>query len=259
MLKPRFQIRIIGSGVSPETVSASDLAGLLVELEKAVLAAGDRQNESQVGEAILSLVNVAEGSNQLTLAVAQTGVSALMAVSHAVASGDYRNLPVPCHEALHRISGQAARHEWVIELVPNPGLDIAPGTISHDHEVPPPPSPALATGTTVVFGRCLRVGGAGQPRAEIRLPEGHLLHIDVSEDLAKVLAHRLYEEVCIEGRATWRTNDWSLVEFRGAHVSEYRPTRLVDAFSQMAAEAGERWDGVDANAHVRELRSEDAP
>jgi hypothetical protein len=181
------------------------------------------------------------------------------AISHAVAAQDYHTLPPSAQLELATLSKQMVKRDWVVEFLADPALHIEHAKISTEHPVPEPLPPPSATGTTVVFGRCVRVGGAGAPRAEIRLPEGNLLYIDVSEEMAKELARRLYDEVCIEGRATWRTTDWTLLDFKAAHVTDYRPTGLVEAFEQLARAAGGRWNNVRADEYVRELRSEDDP
>ena len=255
MPNPRFNIELIGADVSPETIRASELAEFVTNLETAIVETATAHGLPVPEGAIVSLVGVEEGSNRLTMAVVGAVVAAAGAVSAAVKSGNYADIPVPAHSALHDVSTQAVRREWLVRFSENRQLGIQAATISEEHQVPAPPTPAVASGTTTVYGRCIRVGGV-IPRAEIRLEAGGLLHISVSERMAKDLAVRLYELVCIEGTALWRTADWSLQDFTATRVLPFRSTDPADAFERLAEAAKGRWDGVDAIGYVRALRTE---
>lgn len=203
----------------------------------------------------VSLVGVEPGSNRLTLALAAGLATAASVVSGSVATGAYDDLPGTALAALHEVSDQAAKRKWSVDFLEDKRNKVRAARISAEHPIPPPPRPPFATGTTSILGRCVRVGGATKPRAEIRLTTGGLLNIDVSEELARSLARNLYDEVCIEGVATWRTDDWSLESFVASRVTEYRHTDLVQAFERLSSVARGAWDGVDAEAYVHSLRS----
>jgi hypothetical protein len=113
--------------------------------------------------------------------------------------------------------------------------------------------PPEVRGTTTLYGRCIRVGGV-RPKAEISLRQGGTLFIDVTEQIAKDLGRRLYDEVCILGEASWETATWTIQGFRATAISPYSPTDLAAAFEQLAAAAGTHWDGVDAIEYVQHCR-----
>lgn len=248
------EIIITLRGVTPDTTPMSELGALLTNLERAILVATSHEGIQLPDEAVASLVEIFESSNGLKLAVAEPAIWAASEISQAVANEAFEELPYEVNEALHEISNQAVRRSWAMEFQEDPQLRIASAEISEAHPVPSP-SMATAEGTTTLYGRCVRVGGATRPRAEIRVANGQLKNIDLSEGLAKALAKRLYEEVCIEGQATWRTDTWSLESFIGKRLTEFRSADPVDGFRRLATASRGCWDDVDAEEYVRQMRS----
>jgi len=103
-----------------------------------------------------------------------------------------------------------------------------------------PPAPSTVSGTTALLARCLRVGGATQPKAELRLTKGGgLLHVQVSEVIARRLGHHLYEEIQLTGNATWRTDTWEIVDFQVETVAEFKRIAPSIAFRELAEVAGD--------------------
>ena len=251
--KPTFHIEVLGENLSPEMTRASDLAEVILGVEKTILETAASQGIEIPDEALVSLVGIGEGSTKLTLAAALLVLPVVGCVSHAVSSGNYDNLPRAAHEALHKMSQHAVMRKWAIRFLENPTAHIESAVISEEHQVPPPPMPPEVRGTTTLYGRCIRVGGV-RPKAEISLHQGGTLFIDVTEHIAKDLGRRLYDEVCIIGEATWETETWTIQGFMATTVSPYCPTGVADAFEQLAAAAGAHWDGVDAIEYVERCR-----
>jgi hypothetical protein len=258
LTKPQFQLQLIGANVTPETVPAKELADFVEQVEAAVRAAVERDPTLAAlspDEVLVSLVGVDEGSNKLTFAVASAALLAVAAITEAVATAHYAAIPPPSQEALSAISRQAARRKWLVEFQPDQGRGIRHAVISEDHPVPAP-TVAKISGSMTILGQCMRVGGA-QPRAEIRLPSGDLLFIDITEEMAISLGPLLYKPVSLEGRATWEVEGWKLVEFRATRLTEYRGAPIPQTFAELAKASGGRWDNIDAAEYVRELRAGD--
>ena len=255
MGKAYLQIRMTGEGIDPETVKASDLAEFITETEKAIEKTAAAHGIALPDEALVSLVKIERGSNLMTLAIDDLVRSGASGVTHAISEQKYYKLPEPTWEALAEISRLASRRGIAYQFLPNPELDAVPATISAREPVPEPPESPAASGTTTIYGKCLRVGGV-EPKAEIEL-SGELtkLFINISKDDAKRLAHRLYEEVGIEGEATWDVRTWVIKSFRATRLLDYQPAPLPDAFREVAEASRGRWSGVNADEHVRALRS----
>jgi hypothetical protein len=257
MNRQTFEIRIVGDAVLPQTVKSSDLGALLANWEEAITRTiqGTIPIAFDDAEAVVSLVGVQEGSNRLTLAVLVVALPAVGLISSAIASRRFESIPYPAQKAIFEISKQAARRKRAVEIVPDEQFRIVEAIISDENPIPPP-SPPKTSGTTTIAGLLLRVGGA-KPRAEIRLADGEILYLDVASGMAKQLGDRLYEEVSIEGDATWTVHDWKMVEFKARRITAYRPGNLVAAFEQLAEASNGLWDGVDPDEYTRRLRDED--
>lgn len=251
--KSNFDLEITGEGVLPDTTRAGELAELLQNIEKAITETAKSQDVEIVEEAVVSLVGIEEGSNKLTIAIAAVVVPAASMLSQAVASNKYERIPPAAHEAIHQVSNQAIKKKWSVKFKEQRAINMKAATICADSPVPSPPAPPQISGTTSIYGRCIRVGGV-KPKAEIRLGQGGFLHIEISEEMAKELARSLYEEVCLEGEATWRTDDWKIERFKATKVTSFRKTDPLEAFVRLAEAANGRWDGVDVNKYLEELR-----
>jgi hypothetical protein len=140
-------------------------------------------------------------------------------------------------------------------FVRDSSASILAAEISPDRGVSPPPPPPEVTGDTTLLARCLRVGGV-RPKAELRLQTGELLYPDVSEEIARELGKRLYEEVVVRATATWRTDNWQVVQLRIDSVSSFRRVDPVLAFKELTEAAKGRWDEVDAREYVESLRAD---
>jgi hypothetical protein len=254
MQKPVFHFRISGAGLLPETMPVGDLADVLKDMEAAIIETAGSPEQAPATGLTVSLVSISEGSIELGMAVEQATLPAVTRLSQAIASESYEDVPRPAHEKLQSLSSKLADREWALEFLAERGLDISPAMISGDHQVPAPPPPRQARGTTTICGRCVRVGGATKPRAMIQLEGADSLHIDVTEELAKELARNLYEVVALEGEAVWRTEDWQLEAFSATRVTDYKRVDARLAFDRLASAAGTAWDQVDAEEYVRNVR-----
>lgn len=248
-----------GSGApTPVSTPAGELADLIAHIETAIVeTARQLEVETSPGDTSVSVVAIGEGSNRLTLSVVLPLAIAASSISQAMETGDYSRLPMRAHRALHNISQQMIKKEWAFLFEPFPEQQIAAGSISSGNPVPDPDARRIK-GTTVVFGECIRVGGV-KPKADLRIANRtDLLHATVTSAIAKTLARQLYEHVAIEGEATWEPDTWEIKEFEATRLVDYRGTQdPLAAFTELAKVAGKRWEGVDAGAYVRGLRSRD--
>ncbi len=256
MSKIKIRVRMAGSVERPESVKASDLAQFLLETEKAIRETATAQGVELPDLPFLSLVGIERGrSSRLTFVVDSIVNGAPSAISKAIASGRYDKLPRAAHAALSEISKQAITHGWEIEIEPSPRLQVERAVISSDNPVEELPPLPIANGNTVIYGVCYRVGGEKNATAALRLLEGGNMTVDVTREMAKSLANRLYEEVGLEGEATWDAESWVMLSFRAASILAYQSSEIVQAFKELAEIDADRWRGVDADEHVHNLRS----
>lgn len=257
MARIEFQVKI--SGPRPDEVSARHLAQIITNLEDSVISFAEINNLEfpETGPA-LSLVDVAEGSpnDLLTFSVYEPVAPAVAVISTAVAKNFYQLLPLDTHDAIWKVSESVRKAGWGLEFVENERLGIMRAAITPEHGVAPPSPPTMLTGTVTLLARCLRVGGATRPKVELRLVQGgRLLNPDVSEELAKQLGRRLYEEVVVEGTAKWDTRTWELVDLVIKRVQDFDRVDPKLAMRELAEAAHGKWDGVDAEQYVAEQRA----
>ena len=244
--KPRFQVRMVGANVSPETVRATDLAEFVTLIEDAILAADPgAKSPDRLDEAKVSLVRIEEGSNKLTFAVMLATMPIVATLCEAIASGSFERMPRASHQKFHEISKQAASRHWDVEFVADTAQHIPTAVISAERPVSAPAS-LIIVEPTMIWGRLMRVGGA-KPRGELRLLDGDLLYFDLTTEMAKELGDRLYEEICVEGDATFEAGSRKLVGFKATRVTAYAPgkTPILETFREIARITKGCWDEVD--------------
>jgi hypothetical protein len=256
MARVEFQIRI--SGPRPDEVSAHNLALIISFFEDSVVsfAQSNGLEFPETGPA-LSLIDIGEGSDLLTFSVHEPVAPAVAVISTAVAKNFYQMLPSETHDAIWRVSESVRGAGWGLVFLEDERVGIMQAEITPEHGVTRPAPPTMLTGTATVLARCLRVGGV-KPKAELRLVQGgRLLNPDVSEELAKQLGHRLYEEVVVEGTAKWDTRTWEMVDLVVTRIHEFNRVDPRLAMRELAEAANGAWDGVDAERYVDDQRSEE--
>lgn len=261
--KHRVVIRFAGEDVAPDSVRASDLADFLLSWEKAIretaIAKGVLSPDVGVDQVVVSLVDIGPGSDALGLALSYEGLVGYQTINHAVRDEDYTAIPAGAHDSLHHVDRLADRRGWSIVMEAAAELGVVEATISREHPVPAP-KVITATGETVIYGRLIRVGGIA-PKAKLRLADDTDLTIDLTEAMAVQLGskERLYKDVGVEGVATWKVDNWQILSFKATRVMAYQP-HLMDidrAFQELARLSGGRWDDVDLDRYVDELRGRD--
>lgn len=256
MTRPRFQVDITGPS-GPDQVSASDLAGLLVRLEKSVIAyARSSGLHLSDQDPSVCLVAVGQGSDRLVFSTAPSIIPAIASISRAIMDDAYENIPFETHSELSELSKTIIAKGWELQFKEDTSYGIAPARIGPEREIRLPTEPPRVKGTTSLLARCLRVGGV-RPRAELRLSKGQeLLYVDVTEDVARQLGKRLYDQVVLEGKATWRADTWEVVGFTVTSVAEFQKVSPDLAMKQLSEAAKGKWDGIDPVEYVQKIRSD---
>jgi hypothetical protein len=256
MNRHEVQVAITGAQVSPEEVSLRELVAVLQRLDAAIQSYAAEKLDVPEGVAV-SLVDIRSGSESLVLSVPEPLLPAVATISDSFCRGDFSALPRATYKELYELSDTMVRRGWGLEIREQREAGIPYAKLTPEAPLAPPAGPVQLRGTSTVHGRCLRVGGSTKPRAEIRLSSGGLLNVDLSEELAKELAPQLYEEVALEGTATWDPDTWKIESFRVNEVLPYRKTDPALAFRELSEAAAGRWDEVDPVSYVRGLRDEE--
>jgi len=261
--KHTFEIELSGANVSPENIPAGDLADLVRDLEAAIIAAMTSDDIPTVGDSedvAISLIGISAGSEKLTFAASNRALPAVGIISESIYTKRYDIVPELSQERMHKLYLQASRKRWKVSVLPDDKHGIHAAVISHEFPIPAPMA-ARAVGTTTILGELVRVGGATTPRAEIRLQDSTLIHIDMTREIAKQVSGRLYDHISIEGDAIWRVSDWKMLEFRARRITGYRPgeVSLTRTFEDLAEASEGRWDNIDAEKYINAMRDGEEP
>ena len=238
---------IILQDATPESTPLGELAKLIGNLNVSIMETAHAHNiELPEDEAVVSLVDVRDGSNRLVLSLAPFLLDVLAEITASVTEGDFAALPVQAHTALHEISHQATRQNWrvVFSEHSEESSRIREAEISAAHPVPKP-RPQFVRGTTTIFGMCIRVGGK-VPKVDLVLSNrDRVIHVEVTREIAIRLSRSLYKNVALHGVALWDPETWELVEFKGTQIANHTFRSPVDAFEELSHVVGESWKEID--------------
>lgn len=119
-----------------------------------------------------------------------------------------------------------------------------------------PSTADLIEETTTFFGILERVGGT-EPRAWIRDDAGDriICRLPLDRSLARELAHYLYKEVGLSGRAIRDLRNGELVELFVEELT-YVDSPLSESLQKLESAIGRYWSDVDVMSVIREERGE---
>ncbi len=257
----RFQLKIKGENVRPETVSIGDLLDAVRCLERAAAATSAARAVGKEADLKLSLVGVGDGSDLLTLAASGPTLKSVGIITEAVRDDDFTRLTRSAVGQLRKMWQQARDAAWeAYEFLPD-GNGVVPAVIRADESFLP-----IRTFDEPgeVYGVCIDLGGKRRPTARVQLLDGGIVTVLLpSKAFANGIGDRLYKPVCFEGVATWDDATRTLVGFKARAITEFTGDAsragdlkqdVVGAFERLAAAAGNRWDDVDPDEYVQELR-----
>ena len=264
MTTQTLNLTITGPDARPDRVPMSLLAAVLQHVEQAVKETAKKHgfalSEGEAG----SLVDVRAGSEILEIALPEVAAPAVVHLAAGLSRAQHDPISVlehvsrPAYAEMETLSKKLAERGWDLRFEGSGDLSVEPARFGATAPLAALPAPPTLRGTTTIYGKCLRVGGATKPRAEVRvLKDDTLLYLNLSIELAKELATRLYEEVVLEGQATWNVETWQIESFRVSAIADFRPGKLSEAFEDLAQAAKGRWDDVDALDYVKALRADD--
>ena len=86
------------------------------------------------------------------------------------------------------------------------------------------------------------------------LPNNQTVRVEGERDTIKKLGAALFEPISLNGEATWDAVTGRITKFRVDSWSRFNSESLQEGLVELAAVAGNRWEGADAVKYVRQLR-----
>ncbi len=254
-MKEKFQVVFSGNGVEPESMSAIDLAEQLIHFERAIMETLKHENiKPPKNDTVLSLVSLDIGSSILTYSINRQCILGIKLIVDYLDTHDPQKLPDSAIKELKELTDKNISKNRNFTIQENNSIGLKSVKISSENPLPEPAALKEIRGHTAIFGKCVRVGGATNTKASIILNNKKLLIIELSVELAKEIGRHLYEDIVVEGTATWNAKDWSILRFRATSLTKYRITDSEESFATLARMSDGTWDDVDAEDFVNSLR-----
>lgn len=260
MERVRMMTAIEGEGVSPETMKLRDLVEVLKLFEAAVAAeTGEYGPDERNRPALpLNLVGIESGSAMVVLESPTHLAGVVERIAGAVSSGEYASLELGCHEKLRRLYQFVRGRDWAFRFRADQDVTVDPAEISAEQPVPETAGRVIR-GATTILATLTKIGGE-ECRAYLKpIPRGRLITARINRKMAKELGDRLFEDVALEGIASWTLDGDEIVDFEVTGITGHQPSSMTleEMFAKGRELTGGAWDAVDAAGYVRGLRAEE--
>ena len=250
MAREQFELKLDGKGVSPETVDVDDLFVILSAYRTAIVAMSKSLNAELDDAVILSLVGVRSGSDRLSVSIPSAAKPSATQISRAVQTGDWSRCSPDVRANLTAITKQLAANGRTFAL---PLYRRRPALLTGTTPIPQGSPPLTLTGPTTLYGEVREAGGK-EPHAELVLPNNQTVRVEGERDTIKKLGAALFEPISLNGEATWDAVTGRITKFRVDSWSRFNSESLQEGLVELAAVAGNRWEGTEAVKYVRQLR-----
>jgi hypothetical protein len=105
----------------------------------------------------------------------------------------------------------------------------------------------LVTGETSFAGKVERVGGATENRCALRVSfQPRMVYCSVDNiELARKLGENLYQNVVVQGTATWVRGSWKILSFAVSSMYQPKKRSIRESFQALHEAGGKGWDKID--------------
>lgn len=263
-----FEVRLVGEHLTPDKMSSRDVGQLIASVEQMIASIVARDNPAlgiDEKEVVFGLASVQEGSYVLGFETVyeNEAVKAYHAVTNAIATANFRNIPTNSVEAVKQIRTITRKYRTNTEFWLHNGQSTQLAIVKA--ETPIETEAFALKGSTTLYGTVVRIGGEDPPRVTIRLVnDGQLVTCNILNRrgtglaIARQLGQRLYTRVGLRGTAHWNPYDMSLEYFVVEALTEYRATGITQALETLREIAGQHYEAVmDIDALVAGARGND--
>lgn len=253
----QIELRFAGEGISPDNVRLKELSEILVSLEEALVATIEQEfGDIPRAELLIGLNTIRHGSLDLGFALSQPQffLPVWRQIGTAIQTSELSRLPNKAIESLGNILKFVRKRQCRAELritdVAEPLALITPESDLYLANI--------ITGRTTLYGRVVRVGGDSPPTVRISPHKGETITCKATVNHAKILAHRLYEYVGVEGTAIWQIDTFDIVGFTIDSILDYDENNsIVETFNQLRDDFGHYFNDIeDVDEYVRQLRDD---
>ncbi len=256
----QLSLRFTGvADLKPQVLRAKELAEIIENFETAITAAVIAHNPMIKREQIaVSLISVNDQSIGLVFApnLPELTYPAAFRIAEAFASGRFASLPETVLTPLRGLVRFVRQRGCIAEVYVKRETQTVATSITPQTRIE---TFVPVDGETVLYGQVIRAGGI-DPKVELKPLAGKALFCSTTQEIAVQLANRLYQQVSVQGCATWDQETFEIKEFRITKVLAYTKKPLTQAFKLLKESAQGAFDSIeDVNQYVTTLRyGEDA-
>jgi hypothetical protein len=237
-----LELRLYGDGISPKIFKSKDVAELLTNFESALKHYIIANNpDADIDNLYLSPIGLKDESLGLQFSpnVKALFHAAFLAISTAISTNAYSTLPQKTISSLNEVQKIVRQKncnaefkingEKFADINPNTKIELGSDVIKYE---------------TIIYPDVKRVGG-NDPHVQIEI-DGKRMSLNLTTDQAKLVSHRLYEEIGLKGIASYSRLDNRIVDFKVSEVlSSYNPSTIKDSFGSLKNIIGKYWDNID--------------
>lgn len=259
--KATFEIRFIGSNVSPESVPIHVVSEALSAIQD--IAAG-RDSFGDVNTSVpkdrgINLIDVKRGSAVYSIHAHQPEAAVKNIVGLGTCLLDLESNVESLISSINPIEklSRVARNIGCVVKVTKYGDKKTPMLEIGEDVYSSISKKMFASGDATIIGKIVRVGGATEPRCLLRMGNRRsLLYCDVdTKNLLQELGQYLYEKVAIKGQAVWVNSNWHIHKFRITSFSKPQIGSANETISALREAGLKAWDNVDnPRAFFEEMR-----
>lgn len=238
-----LQLRFIGD-IKPQNERAHDIGEVMSAFEDALAVIVVRRHPQLKRDTIaLGLTKIEHESVGLVFEpdLNELVFSAALELIGAIQDKAWANLPYGSLAALRKILRFVIKKKCTAQLKINQAEHVVSTLLTPETVIP---SSVSLFGETEIYGQVRRAGGS-EPKVEIRTLQGETLYCSTTEEIARQLGGRLYEQVGVRGAAEWNFETLEIEEFEITKVLNYTSTTPSDAFKKLSESFGSYFAGID--------------
>jgi len=226
-----LQLRFTGEHISPGSFSVKELGNLLIDIQKSVFAIAGISDDADES-AVISLKEIKNESAGLHFYSDWPTVNdACVKLIKAVNRRDLTGLPRSSFVGIKHISKIAKEKKCDAELKNNTSRTSATATLKQKDNLIFPEDVFLKD-TKDFYGEITRVGGV-EPRVQFKTFSGTTHHADVSKELARQIANKLYQTVKMKAEVKWISSSDVFEEMKIISVEDYSVQSNTGLFDEL--------------------------
>jgi len=233
---PILQLRFIGDHISPGSFSAKELGNLLIDIQKSVCSIAGISEDADETD-LISLNEIKNESAGLHFYSNQPTINnACIRLINAVDKRDFTGLPRTSFQGIKHISKIAKEKKCDAELKNSTSRTSITATLKQEENLFFPED-VLLKDSKDFYGEITRVGGV-EPRVQFKTFSGTTYHADVSKEMARQIANKLYQTVKMKAEVRWIASSKGYEEIKIVDVEDYKVQSNTGLFDELRESLG---------------------